>query len=529
MAPHGYVSIVLHAHLPFVRHPENPFHLEEMWFFEAMHETYLPLLKMLRRLEDSEIPGKLTISISAPLLAMMTDRLLIQRFEEHLDKLIDLTNSEIRRTRHDPDLAPLAEFYKTRFTNLRRFFVDDVQRNIVAEFTRFHDAGRIELITCVGTHGFLPLIDTEASKRAQVKASCDYFELLTGNKPRGIWLAECAYTPGVDRYLHDNGINFSFVEGRAVEQADARPVYGNYAPVVSKEGVAFFGRDQLASAQVWSASEGYPGDYNYREFYRDIGFDLDEDYIGPWIHPDGIRINTGLKYHRITGDVDLMQKDLYNPERAFERAWDHGRHFVEQRAEQIRALEEPMGGRPPHITCPYDAELYGHWWFEGPTFLEAVFHHAQKHPEVVLGTPPDYLDEVDVQQRTNPAISSWGEESYFSVWLDESNAWIYRYLHNAEHLMEQMVRDNRSAHGATARAIRQAGRELLLAQASDWAFIMKTGTSVGYAVARTEQHIENFQKLFEQVTRGEIDEDFVEDLELKNPIFPDLDWQAWSA
>ncbi|MBA2664460.1 MAG: DUF1957 domain-containing protein [Bradymonadaceae bacterium] len=524
----AHLSIVLHAHLPYVRHPEHVYHLEENWFYEAMHETYLPLLQMLRRLDAQSVPGRLTLSVSAPLFSMMNDAMLTERFNVHLDRLIVLAKSEIVRTQGDDVYLPLAHFYLERFETMKRFYVDELGCDVISELRRQHAAGRIELITCVGTHPILPFLATSGGRRAQVKAACDLFEQTFGFRSKGIWLAECAFSPGMDRFLAEEGISFTFVEENAIENADSKPVYGNFAPLISEHDVAFFGRDQIASAQVWSASEGYPGDFDYREFYRDIGFDLELDYILPFIHPDGIRHNTGLKYHRITGEVALGDKQPYNSELAYQRAWDHAAHFIDARAAQAGELANYMEERPVHMTCPYDSELFGHWWFEGPIFLEGLFHRAAENAAVVMSTPVDYLEQVTVHQKTTPATSTWGEASYFNVWLDESNAWIYRHMRNAETLMTELADEFKDAEGLEERALRQTGRELLLAQSSDWPFIIKTGTTVAYAVQRIEEHIENIKTLAGQIRGHAIDEAFIAKLEAKNNIFPQLDWQSWA-
>lgn len=526
--PQAHLSIVLHTHLPYVRHPEHDYHLEEMWFYEAMHETYLPILQMFRRLDDQQIPGKLTMSVSAPLFSMMSDALLTERFVAHLDRLIALSVLELTRTKEDAAFSKLAHFYHDRFTTMRRFYVEELGRDVVSELARQHRAGRIELMTCVGTHPILPFLSTDGCRRAQVSASCDLFEQTFGFRTRGIWLAECAFSPGMDRFLAEEGICFTFSEGIAIENADSAPVYGNYASLISEHNVAFFGRDQLASSQVWSAKEGYPGDFSYREFYRDIGFDREMDYILPFIHPDGIRHNTGLKYHRITGDVGLGNEQPYDPEVAYGRAWEHAAHFVDARVRQVRELAGFMEDRAVHITCPYDAELFGHWWFEGTTFLEGLFYRAAETDVLSLSSPVDYLVAEPVQQQTTPATSTWGESSYFNVWLDENNAWVYRKIRNAEAMMTALVAEFEGAQGLQDRAIRQAGRELLLAQSSDWTFILKTGTTVEYALREIDAHLDNFSILTEQLRSGQIDEEFLVEIESKNNIFPRLDWRVWA-
>ncbi len=527
MALRAQLSIVLHAHLPFIRHPEEEYHLEEMWFYEAMHETYLPLLQALDRLEADDIGGSMTLSLSPPLLAMMGDYLLRERFIAHLDRLIGFSEDDVERTRGDETLHEVARYYARRFRDLRDYFVDELEGDIIAAFARHGRSGRLELMTCVGTHPILPFLATDAGKQAQVRVGIDHFRAHFGFAPKGIWLAECAFSPGVDEVLAAEGIAFCCLEETAITCADSPPVYGTYAPLVSEAGVAFFGRDQFASSQVWSASEGYPGDPVYREFYRDRAYDLPLDEVAPYIHPDGIRHDTGLKYHRVTGDVALDDKAPYRPEAAQQKARDHGRHFVDSRINQADVVANSLGERPAHITCPYDAELFGHWWFEGPLFLESVFRRADKSDDLELSTPVSYLREVDVHQQTTPATSTWGEESYFAVWLDESNAWVYRHLRNAEEKMVALADELGDGDDTTRRLLRQAGRELLLAQASDWPFIIKTGTTVEYAEKRLGDHLANFERLAQMAEGGGIDEAFLRKLEGRNNLFAELDPGHW--
>lgn len=526
-----FLSVVLHAHLPFIRHPEHAYHLEEMWFYEAMHETYLPLLQALDRLEADGIEGRVTLSLSAPLIAMMADGLLRERCVAQLERMRDLARADRAHGERPERARALADYYEARFDALRAYYLDELDGDVLSRFRHHAEGGRLELMTCVGTHPILPFLESDAGRRAQIRAGIAEFEQHLGFRPRGIWIAECAFAPGIDRLLAEEGIAFACLEDVGILTADAAPVYGTYSPLVSPAGVAFFGRDQLASAQVWSASEGYPGDYDYREFYRDLGYDLPMEVVSPYIHPDGIRHHTGLKYHRITGDVDLGDKDFYRPEVAAGRAREHASHFVHARLGQGRDLFEKLGERPAHLTCSYDAELFGHWWFEGPLFLEAVLREASHHQELQLVSPLDYLAEEPVQQQATPGISTWGEASYFGVWLDPSNAWIYRHLRNAEarvlRLVEKAEEGELGSDPNLGRALRLMGQQLLLAQASDWAFIMKTGTTVAYAKERQAGHLAYVERLGEMIASGVIEVDLLEELEARYPIFGALDVAWW--
>jgi len=189
----------------------------------------------------------------------------------------------------------------------------------------------------------------------------------------------------------------------------------------------------------------------------------------------------------------------------------------------------PMMDRPPITVAPYDAELFGHWWFEGPEWLDFLFRklHYDQHTVKPI-TPAEYLERHDVNQVCTPCASSWGNKGYNDVWCNRANDWIYRHLHTAAQRMEELGRWFPNAEGPARRALTQAGRELLLAQSSDWAFIMKTGTMVEYAVKRTKDHIARFTGLYEGLKAGQIDEGWLKDLEEKDNIFPNLDYKNFS-
>ncbi|MFH1691384.1 MAG: 1,4-alpha-glucan branching protein domain-containing protein [Candidatus Omnitrophota bacterium] len=519
----GYLCLVLHGHLPFVRHPEYEDFLEEDWLYEAITETYIPLINMFERLSADKIDFRMTMSVTPTLASMLSDSLLQDRYMRHLNNLIELCHKEVERTRWTHEFNRLAHMYLDLFQNAQKLF-ERYQRNLVLAFKRFQDSGNLEIITCGATHGYLPLMETtKPSVRAQIKVAVASYEKFFGRKPRGIWLPECGYQPGDDVILKQEGIKYFFTDSHGILHGTPRPKYGVFAPVYCKTGVACFGRDMESSKQVWSSVEGYPGDYFYREFYRDIGFDLDFDYIKPYIHPDGIRINTGIKYYRITGPDG--QKQPYDPDAARQKAADHAGNFMFNREKQVEHLYGALG-RKPIIISPYDAELYGHWWFEGPMWLEFLIRKMTYDQKTVkMITPSEYLAENPKNQVLTPSLSSWGYKGYSEVWLQGTNDWIYRHLHKASRVMTDMVRAFPNARGLQKRSLNQALRELLLAQSSDWAFIMATGTHVDYALRRTKDHLLRFFKLVDDVGANMIDESFLSDVEARDNIFPEIDYR----
>jgi len=525
----GYFSLVLHAHLPFVRHPEDPTVMEERWLSEAIVGTYLPLLQTFEGLAADGVPFRCTVSLSAPLISMLTDDLLKLRFSEHLDALIELGEKEIDRTKYEPYYQRLAVMYRDRFASLRNTWRCH-EGNLVQAFRKLQDAGYLEVITSTATHPFFPLMERNwAAMRAQVHTAAELYERHFGRRSLGMWLGECGYVPGADELLREAAVRYFFVDTHGIAFADRKPVYGVYAPIYCPTGVAAFGRDTESSEQVWSAEHGYPGDPQYRDFYRDIGFDLPKDYIGPHIHPEGHRMYTGFKYHAITHNK-LHDKWVYEPDAARGRAGLHASHFrgnMEKQAQRLRANMD----RPPIIVSPYDAELYGHWWYEGPLFLNDLYRQLAFDQDVVEAiSPGDYLARHPTNQMATPAASSWGRKGYSDQWCNESNAWTYRHLHVAAERMVELARKNvESDQPLIRRALNQAARELMLAQSSDWSFIMSTGTTVPYATRRFNEHVVRFNRLAEGLGKGQVDDGFVAALEATDNLFPHIDYRLYAT
>ena len=524
----GFLALVLHAHLPFVRHPEQEEFLEEEWFFEAITETYLPLLRLFEGLQKDDVRFRLTMTLSPTLLAMLKDDLLISRYLSHVTKLIELAEKEVARTKSNPAFNELAKMYQSRLKDSHYHFTDTYGSDLVAAFKKFYNLGCLEIITSAATHGFLPLMaHNKTAIKAQIKIACDDFFRLLGYRPRGIWLPECGYEAGFEDILQQEGIDYFFTDSHGVLNATPRPRSGVFAPIMTQCGVAAFGRDLASSRQVWSSEDGYPGDPLYRDFYRDIGYDADIEYIRPYAQKTGDRKMTGFKYHRITGNEN--EKDVYSYRQALKKVNEHAEDFVEKRLAMIDSLAPLLQDRAPLIVSPYDAELFGHWWFEGPEFLDSLFRNiAARQERIETITPSEYLARHPVNQIASPATSSWGEGGYAEVWLDPTNDWIYRHLHKAAERMTNLADNHPNATGVTKRALNQAVRELLLAQSSDWAFIMKAGAMAPYAEKRTRESLKNFTRLYTEINEKKIDESNLKDLEEKDTLFPGLDYSVYS-
>jgi len=523
----GYVSFVLHAHLPFVHHPESEDYLEEQWLFEAISETYIPLLINFTKLEEEKVDFRITMSMTPPLLSMLDSKLLQERYIKYLETHIELCEKELKRTTYDERLNRLSKYYLDRYSNDLHIFRDVYNCNIIQGFKHFQDIGVLEIITCGATHGFFPILFVnEKTVKAQIAVGVQTYEKYFGRKPRGIWLPECGYVPEADKYLKEFGIEYVITETHGILYANPTPIYGTCSPIVSPQGVVAFGRDLESSRQVWSSINGYPGDYNYREFYRDIGYDTDYEYIKPYIASNGARVPTGIKYYRITGKD--CEKDYYDPQWALDSVYKQAGHFFDSRQAQINNVSQYMD-KPPVILCPYDAELYGHWWYEGPLWLYTLFKKVYYDKcDFAFITPGEYIDKYPEMQESSICRSSWGANGYNGVWLNETNDYAHRHLHKAGDRMVELAHLFPNEQDELKRfALNQCARELLLAQSSDWLFIITNGTMVDYAKKRIKDQIGRFTKLYYSLKNNTLDEKFLKDINVKDPIFPDIDYMIY--
>ena len=521
----GFLCLQLHAHLPFIRHPEYETFMEEDWFYEAIIETYIPLLEIYERLVNENIDFRITMSITPPLCEMFCDPFLQDRFAKKLDNLIELSEKELERTKN-------TEFYNTAFmyhSNLnscKDIFLK-YDKNLINGFKKFQDLGKLEIITCGATHGFMPLMEINNNgTNAQIEIAVKNYHKHFGRFPNGIWNSECAYYPGLEEWLKKWGIKFFFVDTHGILYAEKRPKYGIFAPLYCKNGVAAFGRDVESSKQVWSAEEGYPGDFDYREFYRDIGFDLPMEYVDKYLYVKGIRMMTGFKYYRITGRN--VEKQPYNYEWALNKVKSHAANFKFNREKQVEYLSNIMD-RSPIIVAPYDAELFGHWWYEGPEFIYNLCKEINNSSILGMITPSEYLKLYPVNQVSTPSMSSWGNNGYMQVWLNQSNDWVYKHYHEC---MDKMVEISNKYSDTPdtniRRMLNQMARELLIAQTSCWAFIITTNTTVEYALKKIKLHLDRFLKLYDMLISTNIDEEYLEECEHRDSIFQEIDYMAYS-
>lgn len=523
------LAFVFNAHLPFVRHIEYPRFLEEDWLFEAMNESYLPLLRMMNRLMNEGIKFQLTFSLSPTLCAMLTDKMLQERFVGYLELHIELGEKEQERLCQEDNENALRtlEIYRRNLEQNLEDFENLYKRNILEGFKQLSELGYLELITTAATHCYLPAYQSNpVAVNAQIETGVMSHAYNFAAQPNGFWLPECGYYPGLEGLLKKSGINWMHLAAQAVVLANPFVKRANYAPIQCENGVYGFARDYYLTSLVWSSTNGYPCDSDYREFYRDIGYDLDLDYIRPYIHEPDVRVFTGFKYHAITGKTD--QKKVYDPSKASAKVRLHAKNFLFNVRHKGVALSDILDVDPLY-TLSFDCELFGHWWFEGVEWLENVIRECSIANDMALITPSNYLEQGIDAEIMEPSFSSWGEGGFSSFWIDNStNAWIYRHTFEAVRNMEELACRFPDQSSLKQRFLNQAARETLLLMASDWPFMIHNHTSRSFAEATLSSHIKNLNLVYNNMCKNAVNTEWLVKAEKRNNVFRYIDYNIFN-
>jgi len=529
----GCWALVLHMHLPFVRHLEHAIALEEQWLFEAITSCYTQLLNMMWSLERDKVDFRLTVSISPPLISMLSDPKLRDRYRVYLKELIELAEKELNHHRGGVFQATIENVLE-RLHNAKRVY-ESYEGDILRGFRDFQNTGKLEIIAVAGTHPILPFyMHYPEVIRGHIQHSCRQYQRVFGCWPRGIWLPENAYCPGLDQYLAEAGIKWTLVNSTGISRGSTRAWYDTARPVITHHGVAVFGIDEETRAQVWSRESGYPGDGRYKEWYRDLGYDAGWEYLSDYWKVANVRRNTSIKYYRITGkNVPGHEKAPYNPEWARQAVGEQAGQFVFYRGTQSNGLRDKHNIKPCTLSA-YDAELFGHWWEEGPMWIEDIFRKmAYDQAEVRPVTPSEFLSEQNRHQLLTPGMSTWGKKATFETWLDgrafQPNAWIYRHLFRLSDKLIQLATERKADEGYTWRAMNQAVRELMLAQSSDWPFLISMDQSVRYSEVRLIKHISRAKELLRQIEERNVNEVYLHTLEASDTVlWEDIDFRVFS-
>lgn len=520
------LNLILHAHLPYVRHLEYPRFLEENWLFESINESYLPLLRVLNELRERDVPFRLSLCFSPTLLTMLQDAPLQERFMNYMNLHIELGEKEVKRTeKEDEECHEMAQFYlEEAKRNLELY--EKLNRDIVTGFKELERTRNVELIATAATHAYLPLYkDYSTAIEAQIEMGIRTHKRVFGAEPTGFWLPESGYYPGLDEILYRHGIKWCQLPSQAVLTAEDKSEFGGYRPIELPSGLYGMARDWNISQLISDSKTGYPCDPDYRDFYRDIGYSLPLDYVRPYIHEPSVRVFTGYKYHAITS-LDTNNKSVYSYRKAMGKTKLHTENFL-YHIRRKGIMLQTFGIENPVINLAFDAEFFGHRWFEGIEFLKNLIEEASEDQNLQLTTPSDVLYDGGRTERLRINEISRSQNGGADTWLDGSNNWIYRHILKAIERMEELTHRFPDQGSLKGRFLNQASREVLLAMASDWPCIMHDNTSVTYASKRLRNHLGSFNVVYTSMTKNTVNTEWLVHAEKRNAIFPDIDYNLF--
>ncbi|MHA2007845.1 MAG: glycoside hydrolase family 57 protein [Promethearchaeota archaeon] len=518
----GYFGLVLHGHIPWCK-KSGVWPAGEEWLMEAICETYVPMLNVLRKLKNKGLKTAITINITPVLAEQLADDYMKDRFSEYMEDLISRANSDIKKFENNPERKRVAEFHLKNFEHVLDSFYNNYYRDLLGSFKWLQDEGTIELITCGVTHGFLPLLNGDSAIFAQIQLAVDTHKKYFSRIPKGIWLPECAYRPkeykdgkvreSIDYWLNNSGIEYFFVESHGILDAEILEQRNDIGLNTKfgyslETGVSVFGRNKTTSRQVWDAKIGYPGDEYYQEFH----------YKDP---------ESGLRYYRITGKkLGNETKQIYNIGRAVEKVETHANHFVNLLESEVQEFSAKYGLKGIVIS-PFDFELYGHWWAEGIKWLSKIIELINNNEKIELITISNYISKHKDQFSTiKMEESSWGEGGDFRVWKNPDHGWIWPYINGSIKEFETVLDNNQNPIEWERRILNQIARELLLMEGSDWPFLLYTNQAKDYANQRFHHHHQRFNKLvwaaknFNEKNRINLSE--LEEIETIDSCFQDI-------
>lgn len=567
----GNLVLILHTHLPWVLHHGTGPHGVD-WLNEAVAECYIPLLNAFNDLMERGIRPKVTLDISPVLCEQLEHPDFKDIFVEYCDEKIAAAaqdEKDFTDWGYDPHHIYLTQYWQRWYDARKHNFVHRYRKSIVGAMKLLQDEGAIEVMTCGATHGYLPLLGYDKSVNLQVKGAVENYRKHFGRQPKGMWLPECAYRPsydwhsmipvapfntphlrpGIEQFLARHEINFFVTDEDLTKRAGALGVYidedkdrflsvnsPSFQPnpwnfdrnpmslfnVSSSDKTEYgtavaFTRHREIAMQVWSGEVGYPGEPDYLDFHKK-------------------HLNSMLRYWRVTDNkADMMYKTLYHPDWTRDKIDHQANHFIHH-IENTLNWHNRTTGKFGSLCAPFDTELFGHWWFEGPDFIREVIRGLHHSPYVNTATASEQLYAIRPKEVMSLPEGSWGENNNHDVWMNEGNKWTWEAIYNDELRLNKLFEKYpiEKLDPKHRRIFTQTMRELMLLHSSDWQFLIYTQSARDYAEQRFSFHHNDFNRLCNMAEKyGETksltpeDEALLAESEKRNSVFPELQLEWW--
>lgn len=504
------------AHESYIRHMDGDNVSKNAILFNAISDTYIPLLNMFANLEAEGIPFKVNMVMTPTLCSLLSDPVVQEQYIEWLDSLIKLGEAEVARLPEGSVEKKLAQKYLEKAQSDKTCFQETYNQDIISAIAYYAKHGYIELMATAATYAFFPhYADIPEAIQAQIETGLRLHKQYFGLAPEGFWLPYMAYVPELENIIRSYGFNYTILEKQGLLFASPKPECGIFAPVRCKNALAIFARE--TDGMDKAVSNGV-----YRNQEKDIGFEADEAYLTENFNDWNARVSTGYRYWN-------QAASLYDEDAAGTQTKKDAEEFFSAQADKLNKASCLCPEKDVSLVCSFDASLFGGSWHEGIQWLEQVFRMAAEQDDISLNTCSDLLDNQFQLQQIVPFTSASGATGYGEGFLDSTNAWMLRYSRKATERMIDLAARFADDTGLKARSLNLAAKEVLLAQSGDWAEMIHEGLYPDYAEYRFRESISAFSTVYDSLGSNSISTEWLTRMEREHVLFPNMNYHVFST
>lgn len=471
----GTFALVLHSHLPWLAH-HGRWPVGEEWLYQAWAASYLPVVRVLEGLAAEGYRDLATVGVTPVLADQLDDPYCLAGFGAWLADW--RLRAEYLAQRDDEHGRGIASVEFRAASAALEEAATGWRHGGTPRWRGLADSGVIELLGGPATHPVLPLLDPRVARMA-LEVGLDETQARFGREPAGIWAPECGWSPGMEELYASTGVTHLVMEQDTIERAGRQT---SSAHRLEGTDVVAFGRDLPITNRIWSSRTGYPAGLDYRDFHA--------------VDPE-----TGLRLWRVTGECVL--KAPYDPIAAQAAVQRDAIDFADAVRRRLLDLAE-RDGRPGLVVAAYDTELFGHWWHEGPAFLDRLFRLLPL-AGVQVTTLRGAIERGAVAGPTVlPPAGTWGAGKDFRLWGGDRVAALVADGTAVQKRLLAVLDGEHSAGRLTRRRpdLDQLVRESLLHLSGDWAFMISRDQASDYAWRRAIGHRDSVHWIADALGHG---------------------------
>lgn len=524
--------LILNSSHDYIKHTgtgEKTFAAVSNKLFMAISQTYIPVLKMLEKLEAEKISFKMGIVLSPVLCTLLDDAEEKQQYLNWVENRISLGEKEIKRLERPDASDNERKFLLNAKESLKKAqdekdYFDQINGKILKKFVEFQKKGLVELIATCGTDIFFPHYnDLTEVMNAQVETGIYAYRNFFGEVPEGFWLPEMGYYPGVEKVLRSYNMNYTVLDARSFLFSEKEPVKGIFYPARFDNALVAFGRDPFSDGQIFGEA-GYSKNPVYCACTRDAGYELSSEDLKDYIEEGMPRYSFNYKYW----NKENSENNVYDGEKALLQVKSDAHNFAENKKELISKAQETLGQESDIcLVMTVNADQLRNQWVEGIDWIEHVIREFSTS-EVELSLPKDIVSNPFELQRVKPYYGSSCGEGYGENLLSNKNSWMMRYVRKASERMVDLADRFPSDTGLKARLLNLGAKELLLIQSCGWSKMIETEEFPEYARDRFVQGLNDFTAVFDALGSNTVSTEWLTKLEIEHQIFPWMNYRIFS-